>query len=77
MKDELKNFICVELLSNHEVGDEENLLLSGLVDSIGVMRLLAYIKENFRVAVPPEDVTIQNFMSITTITRYLEGRRAG
>ena len=46
--------------------------MSGLVDSIGVMRLVAFIEEESGVKVPPEDVVIEHFENIFAIANYAE-----
>lgn len=77
MKEELKRFVSHDLMNNGhdaDIADDENLLLSGLVDSLGMMRLIGHIEDKCGIRVPPEDVTIENFMSINTINRYVEGR---
>ncbi len=71
MKDELRNYIQDELLDGREITDDENLLLSGLIDSMGVMRLVAFISERFGISVPPEDLTIENFVSLDAMAEYL------
>ena len=35
------------------------------------MRLIAFIEETFGIQVPPEDVTIERFRSVSTIAEYL------
>ena len=50
-------------------------MATGLVDSIGVMRLIMYIEDEFDVQVPPEHVTIDNFRTVATIAGYLEKQR--
>ncbi len=74
----LKQFIEKELLGgrNLQVGYEDDLLLSGLVSSLGVMRLVAFTQERFAVQIPPEDITIEHFETIHAIVRYLEARRS-
>ena len=74
MKEIITRFIVDELLSGMEVGEQDDLLLSGLVDSIGVMRLVAFIEVQTALPVPPEDVTIEHFANIEAINRYLEAR---
>jgi len=76
MKEKVTRFIIDELLSGKTVGDQDDLLLSGLVDSIGVMRLVAFIEEEAALQVPAEDVTIEHFVNIAAISRYLEAREA-
>lgn len=79
MKETLRTYITETLLSNGrgtEVAEDENLLLSGLIDSLGVMMLVQFIEERFQIDVPPEDVTMEHFLSINTIDSYLRHRRA-
>ena len=75
MNAEIRNFIVEQLLSGKLVADDENLLLSGLVDSLGVMRLVRFLENAFSITVPPQDVTITHFMTIDTIVSYVESRQ--
>jgi len=73
----LVRFVEGELLNRpegSELTEEQDLLTSGIVDSLGVMSLILFIEGEFGVDVPPEDVTIENFQSIAAIDDYL-GRR--
>lgn len=74
IQDALRQFIETDLLAgqNAAVADDENLLLSGLVDSLGMLRLTGFIEERFGYRVPPEDVIIENFSTINVIAHYLE-----
>ena len=73
---DLKNFVNEELLSGDlTVDTEDNLLKNGMVDSIGMVRLVGFIEENYGISVPPEDFTIENFQSIKIITDYLQNRK--
>ncbi|MBC8229641.1 acyl carrier protein [bacterium] len=78
MKDILKQFIEQELLlsdgSNVSINEDDNLLADGKVDSLGIMRLVAFIEEQFGINIPYEDVTIENFQTIMAIVDYLEKR---
>ena len=78
MKDVVRQFITAELLNGRadvELKDADNLLLSGLIDSLGMMRLVAFIEEDLQIPVPPEDVTIENFVSLDAIGAYLKGAK--
>ena len=68
-------FIQDELLDGDttvDVGSEENLLLSGMVDSIGVMKLVAHVEDTLGLSVPAEDIVIENFVNVRTIATYLD-----
>lgn len=79
MKDTLKRYIEQELLSDRgavSLGDNDNLLGNGLVDSVGMMSLVLFIEDAFALSVPPEDVTIEHFLSVNTIDAYVQKRKA-
>lgn len=70
-------FVTEELLSSSvEVEAEDNLLADGMVDSIGMLRLVTYIEELTQITIPQEDLVIENFRTIKIITRYLEQGKA-
>ena len=57
-----------------ELSHEEDLLGSGLLDSMGVMRLVGFVEETFNMKIPPEDIVIENFMDVKAITNYVESQ---
>jgi D-alanine--poly(phosphoribitol) ligase subunit 2 len=80
LRTRIRTFIAGELLADRPGGtlaDGDDLLLSGLLDSLSVVRLVAFLETDLGVAVPPEDVTLEHFQSIEAIAGYLEGRRHG
>ena len=77
---ELMEFISEDLLRGRpEISFEaqDDILGSGIVDSLGVMRIVAFIEERFDVTVPPEDVRLENFLSVNHIVAYLKSREDG
>ena len=77
-KETLKQYMTQEILNGHgkvDLKDDDELLLSGLIDSLGVVRLIAFIEEHLGLHVPPEDVIIENFQSLQAMSDYLETRQ--
>ena len=72
MKEPIRSFIINELLAGTEIANDDDLLLSGLLDSMSVMRLVIHLETTFGVKIPPQDVVIENFTSVDTIVAYLE-----
>lgn len=64
-----------EELANEELDDgleaTEDLLGSGILDSLGMMRLIAFIEEEFNCKILPEDMLIENFMTVEHIIDFL------
>ena len=76
LQDEVKQFIQSELLDDQAISADDPLLLSGLVDSMGVMRLISHLETHFSIKIPPEDVTIENFATAAEIARYVQEQQA-
>ena len=68
-------FIQEELLDSEASGidRDENLLTSGLVDSVGVVRLIAHLSRALGVEVPPPQLIPENFRTIQIMAAYMHG----
>lgn len=75
MRQAIREFIATELLSGTQLKDDDELLISGLVDSLGVMKLIAYIDKELGIRVPHADIKIRNFATINAISDYLETKQ--
>ncbi len=72
IKDSLIEFVTTELLeADDAVSPDENLLADGMVDSLGMLRLLAFIESSFSIKVPPTDFVVSNFRTINILSEYL------
>lgn len=74
-KDTVRAFVLESLLNGRQIADDENLLLSGLLDSLGVMSLVAFLEQEYGFKVPFDDVIIENFMTIDAVDAYVASRR--
>lgn len=73
----IAHFISAQLLEgSREVGVDDEVVLDGTIDSLGVTRLIDYREKEFRVTIAPQDVTIENFLSVTTMAALVEARQA-
>lgn len=75
--DEIRTYILTEILGEPDgtLADDEDLLLSETLDSLSVTRLVQHIEERTGITVPPEDVTLDNFATLTAIAGYVAGRK--
>ena len=74
--DELRTYILTEILDepNGSLGDDEDLLLSDTLDSLSVTRLVQHIEARSGLEIPPEDVTLENFATLSAMAAYVQGR---
>lgn len=75
MRQAIKDFIATELLSGQTLADDDELLLSGMVDSLGVMKLIAFIDKELGIKVPHADIKLRNFSTIDALVSYLETKQ--
>jgi acyl carrier protein len=78
VRNEVGEFISSELSVGRGSGPptaDDDLLAKGLVDSHGVMELVAFIEERYDITVRDEDMTPENFQSLVRIEEYVESRR--
>ena len=71
----LAEFVRDEVvLDDLEIGVDTDLLLSGSVDSLGIIRITHWIEEEAGFVVDPGDVTLENFQTITKICEFIDAR---
>lgn len=60
------------MLGDESVDDSASLLESGVVDSTGIMELVAFLDLTFDVRVADHELTADNLDSVDRIVRYVE-----
>jgi acyl carrier protein len=70
----LTEYIKDEIMRNSKavLSDEEDLLSSGILDSLAILQLVAFIDETFGIEMPDQDVVYENFNSIKALESYLQ-----
>jgi len=58
------------------LGDQDRLLQRGVIDSMGVMELIAFLRSEFAVEVADEDITEQNLGTLADIARYVRAKHS-
>ena len=53
------------------IGRDDDLLSGEVIDSIGVLRLAAFVGEEFRIVVQPADFVVENFRNIAVLSGYV------
>jgi acyl carrier protein len=53
------------------MGRDADLLSGEVIDSIGVLRLAAFVGEEFRIVVQPSDFVVENFRNVAVLAGYI------
>lgn len=72
VKKEVKRFILEEFLpKGYDLKDDEFLFDSGIIDSLGMIKLMTFIEKTFDLIINPSEISIDNFNTIEKIARIV------
>jgi acyl carrier protein len=69
-----ENFLFREDASG--LSDEDSLLENGIMDSTGILELVAFLENTFAIQMSDAEIVPENLDSIAAIAAYLERKRA-
>ena len=73
-REKITRFINNEFLDNSEsenIPDDLDLIESGIVDSLGILRIVVFLEEELNVVIEPEQMVPKNMSSIGAILRLI------
>jgi acyl carrier protein len=73
-KDTIKNFI-LESVNIPNLQDDDNLFESGIVNSLFAIQLMTFLEKSFNIEVTMDDLSMDNFQSITATSLFVEKKR--
>ncbi len=71
----LEKFMLDEIvagLGRKSLAPDEDLLEQGMIDSLGVMKLIVFIEETFRLSVDDEEIVPENFQCLNSMANFIE-----
>lgn len=78
MTERILKYISEDLLNNEledELEPQDDLLGGGILDSLGMMKLILFLESELDTKVPPQDMVIENFMTVQHISDYLTRKK--
>jgi acyl carrier protein len=77
VKAELRQFIVENFMfgqENVDFTDGASMLENGLIDSTGVLELVAFVEEKYGISVGDEELLPANFDSVDNLAAYVRGK---
>ncbi len=73
---EIEKIISEEILQEPglELDPNADLLTTGTLDSMALVRLVAKLESNYSIKIPPTDLVIEHFLNIHAIDQYITKR---
>lgn len=57
-------------------GDDDSLIDGGIVDSTGVMEIVAFLEETYGIAIDDDELVADNLDSVSRLTTFVDVKRA-
>jgi acyl carrier protein len=76
---EIRAFVVANFLFGHEgaeLTEEQSFLENGIIDSTGVLELVAFLEERYAIAVADRELLPENLDSISNVTRFVTRKLA-
>lgn len=74
---EVEQFIVREIAPGVDAVDHDLDLLAGeVIDSLGIVQLIAFLEEKYGIKVGDDDLDPENFRSVDTIASFVETKGA-
>ena len=77
LKTSIKQFIISYIIkdgSSIDIKDEDQLIVGGIIDSLGILKLLAFLQQNYSIEITPEELNLENFNTINTISKLVDNK---
>lgn len=75
--EQARNFVVENFMYMRKVktiGDDESLLRTGVISSLGMMEVVEWVESNFGLSVDPNEITEQNFDTLRGIARFVSSK---
>lgn len=78
-REQVRGFILENFLFSNDgkLEDSASLVRNGLIDSTGVLELIAYLEQTFGITVADEEMVPDNLDSVDSILAFVARKKAG
>ena len=78
IKEEIRQYVLHEFLPGEKasnLSDETPLRSSGIVDSVGLLRMIDFIEDRYKIQVDAYEAGVENFDRIEDIASFIQKKR--
>lgn len=77
IENDIKEFIAKQFLFSDEgfpYSDDTSFLQEGIIDSLGVMELVTFVQDTYKITVDPTEVTPEHFDSVEKLSAFVKSK---
>jgi acyl carrier protein len=80
IEQEVRQFVVDNFLfdeSGNSFSNDDSFIENGIVDSMGILNLVTFVQDTYRVRVLDQEITTDNWDSVTRIAVFVRSKLAG
>ncbi len=77
-KEQIRKFIFKNFMFNDKsrvLKDNESFLNSGIIDSTGVLELVSFVEETFKIQVKDDELIPENLDSVVQLVQFIQNKK--
>ena len=77
IEQEVRQFVIdnfVRTAGNGDFSDEDSFLETGLVDSMGIMNLVEFVREKFSITIENEELVPEHWDSVRQVAEFIQNK---
>ena len=79
---ELEKFLLSEIIMDVDqdvksLAPDDNLVAQGIIDSLGILKLVMFMEERFGIKLTDSDIIPKNFQTLDCLKKLIESRQQG
>jgi len=74
---QIRGFIAERFPLARDISNDDRLLQRGVIDSLGVLEVVAFLERDFHIAVMDEELLPENFQSISRLAAFVYTKQNG
>lgn len=75
--DQIKTFVAKQFPAAEKAGVEDPLLKNGIIDSLGILEVVAFLEKEFAITISDEELLPKNFESISSLCAFVQQKLIG
>lgn len=78
IKGKIKGYILENFLyggSENDLSNEDSFLEKGIIDSTGILELVAFVEKTFDIKIWDQDLIPENLDSINNLSKFISGKK--
>jgi acyl carrier protein len=78
IKEEIRQYILTEFLPGEKASnlrDDTGLRTGGIIDSVGLLQMIDFIEERYKIQIEAHEAGVENFDRIEDIANFIETKR--